>query len=108
MWNLRTVLTSFGARTSGEPPSRNGASSFHLNWDVNDRSLIECSAVVEVVVAPVVDRLHFWALQVSFAEPAGGTGHTGLQHNRRYPVRRTMPTHATSIGRQAFRIVSPS
>lgn len=43
-------------------------------------------AVCEVVVAPSVDRLYFWALQVGFSDgrSAGGAGaHTGLQWHGR-------------------------
>jgi len=42
--------------------------------------------VCEVVVAPRVDRLYFWALQVGFSDgrPGGGAGaHTGLQWHGR-------------------------
>ncbi len=74
------------ARTSGEPGSRNGASSFHLLWDVPARPLIGCSAVLEVVVPPAVPRLYFWALQASFAgaDRLRGGAHLGLQWNPRH------------------------
>ena len=38
---------------------------------------------LEVVQAPMVERLHFWALQASFA-PGGGGAHLGLQWNPRH------------------------
>ena len=74
-------------RTSGEPKSGNGASSFHLWWEVpSGRRFTEIAATLEVFDEPTVDRLVFWALQVSFVNPGGGGAHLGLQHNRRYPA----------------------
>lgn len=74
-------------RTSGEPRSANGASSFHLVWDIPPEPLKRAAATLEVVVPPTVPRLYFWALQVSFA--AGprlqGGAHLGLQWHPRYP-----------------------
>jgi len=70
------------ARLSGSPPSANGASSFHLWWSLSTEGPYqELSAVLEVVVAPVVARLYFWALQASFVGAGRelGAGHTGLQ-----------------------------
>lgn len=74
-------------RTSGEPQSANGASSFHLVWDIPPVLLQEVSATVEVLEPPVVRRLYFWALQVSFASERRleGGAHIGIQWNRRYP-----------------------
>ncbi len=74
-------------RTSGEPGSRNGASSFHLLWDLPLQPLLECSAVLEVVVPPSRHRLYFWALQASFATGAQihGGAHLGLQWNLHHP-----------------------
>jgi hypothetical protein len=74
-------------RTSGEPSSGNGASSFHLLWDLPQVPLSEVSATLEVVVPPAVPRLYFWALQVSFASSARlqGGAHLGLQWNPRHP-----------------------
>ena len=73
-------------RISGPPPSPNGASSFHLAWQVPGE-LSEVSATLEVLDPPVVDALYFWALQVSFVEGGRRTGaaHLGLQHNPRFP-----------------------
>ena len=74
-------------RVSGEPRSANGASSFHLMWDLPQVPLREVGATLEVVVPPAVPRLYFWALQVSFA--AGprlqGGAHLGLQWHPAYP-----------------------
>jgi hypothetical protein len=76
------------ARVSGEPRSGNGASSFHLWWDVPyGERLTRVSAVLEVLEPPAVDRLSFWALQTSFVKPDGGGAHLGFQHNRRFPGR---------------------
>ena len=70
----------FGAspRVSGPPPSENGASSFHLWWaPPSQEELVEASVTLTIVTPPVVPRLYFWALQVSFED--GGAGHLGLQ-----------------------------
>jgi len=75
-------------RARGEPGSGNGASSFHLGWRIDQTEpLVEVSAVLEVVVPPAVDRLYFWALQVSFLDGARnrGAAHVGLQWNRNHP-----------------------
>ena len=42
-------------------------------------------ATLEIIEPPAVERLYFWALQVTFVEPDGGGAHLGLQHNRRFP-----------------------
>ena len=74
-------------RTWGQPPSENGASSFHLIWDIPQIPLTEVSATLEVLVQPRVRRLYFWALQVSFAAERRlhGGGHVGLQWNPGFP-----------------------
>jgi hypothetical protein len=80
-----------GPRVAGPPRSPNGASSFHLTWEMPAAAraarLVEVSAVIEVVVPPAVPALYFWALQVDFLSGARARGgaHTGLQWNRRYP-----------------------
>jgi hypothetical protein len=47
------------------------------------------SAVLDVIEPPLVDRLHFWALQATFLDEMtgliGGGAHLGLQHNPRHP-----------------------
>lgn len=76
-----------GARVSGDPPSANGASSFHLFWDL-DGEFVAVRATFEVTVPPVVDRLYFWALQVDFTDGGGhqgGGAHIGLQWHPSYP-----------------------
>jgi hypothetical protein len=52
----------------------------HLHW-LPAVELLEASVVLEVLMAPQVPHLYFWALRVSFASPAGLTGgaHLGLQ-----------------------------
>jgi hypothetical protein len=82
-------LRGFGApaeRTSGDPPSANGASSFHAFWSLPGEFLA-ARAVIEVAVPPTVPRLYFWALQASFSEAGrrGGAAHLGLQWHPRYP-----------------------
>lgn len=73
-------------RVSGRPPSGNGASSFHLWWEVPPSApLVEVSAVLEVVEPPTVDRLYFWAMQMTFTRPEGGGAHIGLQHHPKFP-----------------------
>lgn len=67
-----------GPRTSGRPPSANGASSLHLAWDVPQGvELAEAAVTITVPHLPAVPRLYFWALQVSFVD--GGAAHLGLQ-----------------------------
>lgn len=73
-------------REQGFPTSGNGASSFHLWW----QNTPTCDAVevsITVDQEPQVDRLCFWALQVSFTDGRSRTGgaHIGLQWNPRYP-----------------------
>jgi len=65
-------------RVSGRPPSANGASSFHLIWEVPAHlPVTEVAGTLVVPTVPVVPRLYFWALQVSSASGAGA--HLGLQ-----------------------------
>ncbi len=72
-------------RTSGRPPSGNGASSFHVWWEIEE-PLREASAVLEVIEPPTVNRLYFFALQASFwGDKHEGGAHTGLQWNPRFP-----------------------
>jgi len=84
-------------RVSGEPQSANGASSFHLWWEIPPgERLTEIAATLEVIEAPSIERLVFWALQVSFVEPGGGGAHLGLQHHptfRDAPPRIGADTH---------------
>jgi hypothetical protein len=81
-----------GGRVTGKPPSGNGASSFHLVWEMPPTPLLEVAATLEVIDPPAVDRLYFWALQVSFQNGSRRVGgaHTGLQFNPRFPDRRAV------------------
>jgi hypothetical protein len=80
----RRIVGSAG-RTRGFPPSGNGASSFHLGWRLPSGigHLVEASVTLEVLHAPPVEHLYFWALQVGF--PGAGGAHLGLQWNRSFP-----------------------
>ena len=74
-------------RVSGDPPSANGASSFHLFWDLAGEFVV-VRATLEVAVPPAVGRLYFWALQVDFTDGGGhrgGGAHLGLQWHPSYP-----------------------
>ena len=72
------------ARTGGFPPSGNGASSFHLFWQLpTGEGLVEAAVTLEVLTPPAVEHLYFWALQVAF--PGEGAAHLGLQWNHRHP-----------------------
>jgi hypothetical protein len=74
------------ARVKGFPTSANRASSFHLHW-LPRAELVEASVVLEVLRAPQVSHLYFWALQVGFASASGPVGgaHLGLQWISTHP-----------------------
>ena len=90
MAGATTTVTGGGPRAAGPPRSSNGASSFHLIWEMPRTAeaarLVEVSAVLEIVAPPRVAALYFWALQVDFEEDGRnwGGGHTGLQWNQRF------------------------
>jgi hypothetical protein len=71
-------------------------SSFHLWWQFAPGSvpapLVQVSAVCEVVMAPEVDSLYFWALQATFHDGHRDRGgaHTGLQWHGRGARRRAV------------------
>jgi hypothetical protein len=75
-----------GERVTGPPPSGNGASSFHLTWEVPPVPLVEARATFELLEPPTAPKLYFWALQVSFQRGPSrmGGGHFGLQHHPSY------------------------
>jgi hypothetical protein len=77
-----------GGRVRGDPPSGNGASSFHLSWDLPGE-FAAVSVTLEVLEPPSVDRLYFWALQATFTDRGrdGGAAHLGLQWHPSYPGR---------------------
>ncbi len=83
---IKTLVNS-RERTSGEPHSPNGASSFHLVWTLPQMPLKAVTATLEILEPPANKRLYFWALQVSFSgeRRLQGAGHIGLQWNRRHP-----------------------
>jgi hypothetical protein len=76
--------------------NRQVASSFHLWWQfpaaTRRAPLVEVSATCEVVVAPGVDSLYFWALQAGFHDGRQdrGAAHTGLQWHGRGSHRRAV------------------
>lgn len=93
-WLTRALrnLVGIGQRQAVPSGSANGASSFHLAWEMPAATepaprLVEVSAVLEVQVPPSVEALYFWALQVDLADAQGvwGGAHTGLQWNPRFP-----------------------
>jgi hypothetical protein len=73
-------------RTTGRPPSANGASSLHAWWECPG-ALREVAVTLEVLVPPAVPALYFWAVQVSFVDGGRSTGaaHLGLQAAPRHP-----------------------
>jgi len=80
-------LLRAGERTSGLPPSANGASSFHLRWEIDGR-FASAEVTLEVLEPPQVDSLYFWALQADFTDRTGhhrGGAHLGLQWFARHP-----------------------
>lgn len=76
------------SRVSGPPTSSNGASSFHLTWEVPPLPLAEVAVTFEVLEPPTVAELYFWALQVSFHDGPSRVGgaHFGLQYHPSYPA----------------------
>ncbi len=87
---LASSTQGASGRVTGPPTSSNGASSFHLTWEVPPQPLVEVRADLEVTEPPTVDKLYFWALQVNFVDTTKGGAnrggaHTGLQHHPSYP-----------------------
>ncbi|MCP3988554.1 MAG: hypothetical protein GY724_05755 [Actinomycetia bacterium] len=76
-------------RTVGPPTSSNGASSFHVFWELAPKPLVEVAATIEVIEPPTVDKLYFWALQANFQgdQVRRGGAHFGLQFHPAYPGR---------------------
>lgn len=76
-------------RTSGYPTSSNRASSSHLRWGGLPARvpLVAAVATLEVIAAPQVAELYFWALQVAFTDRGRRTGgaHLGLQWHPGHP-----------------------
>jgi len=94
-WRERLGLSSSPAstRVTGRPPSGNGASSFHLFWQLPAHEpLCEVSTTFELLEEPAQHRLYFWALQAGFADAAGAHGgaHFGFQWHPQYPAMRAV------------------
>ena len=87
LWRRFRTAARVRLRTSGEPRSVNGASSFHLVWEIPQAPLLEVSATLEVLQLPAVRRLYFFALQATFASERRlrGSAHLGLQWNPSFP-----------------------
>lgn len=80
-------------RTTGRPPSPNGASSFHLWWEPEPPlDTVEVSVDLTIPEYPGHQRLVFWALQVEFTDGSRrhGGAHVGLQWNARHPGSRAV------------------
>jgi len=75
------------ARTAGDPPSANGASSLHLFWEL-EGSFAAAEVTLTVLEPPTVERLYFWALQAGFTDGGRdlGAAHLGLQWHPAYPA----------------------
>src|SRR5262245_6081085 len=87
-------LGSVGGTGGGDEGGGAGA-GFHLWWKGLEATepIVACSVVLEVLEAPRVPRLYFWALQASFVDGQGqsyGAAHTGLQWNPRHPGSRAV------------------
>ena len=89
---LRALLSTPppATRTTGLPTSANGASSHHLFWTTEvdpENPIVAVEVDLEIVEAPSIDRLYFWALQATFRAGAAqmGGAHLGLQWHPDYP-----------------------
>ena len=85
--DVSTSSTLGPGRTTGAPPSGNGASSFHLLWDLPGE-FVAVAVDFEVLRPPQVKKLYFWALQANFTDQHGRNGggaHFGLQYHPEYP-----------------------
>lgn len=87
-WVRNLMSPGLRERVSGAPTSANGASSFHLWWDVPyGERFTSASVTLDVSRQPDLDRLVFFAMQVAFVKPGGGGAHLGLQHHPAFPDR---------------------
>ena len=92
-WRELLGLSRTQVRDHGRPPSGNGASSFHLFWELPPHAAVhEVSATFELLNEPLRDRLYFWALQAGFADASGAYGgaHFGFQWHPQYPDKRAV------------------
>jgi hypothetical protein len=98
-WITKAGAGGPGGSVGGSVPLEpgKGVSSFHLWWDgMTPGHYVSCSATLEILQAPAVQKLYFWALQATFENAAHkefGGAHTGLQWNPSYPN-----THAVNWG----------
>lgn len=79
-------------RVKGRPPSGNGASSFHLFWQIEPARYTHAAVTFELEADPQHDRLVFWALQASFTDGTRNYGgaHFGFQWHPDYDDRRAV------------------
>lgn len=80
-------------RVTGRPPSANGASSSHAWWGpLGADRIVEVAATLEVLDAPRVPALYFWALQAGFVagRAHAGAAHLGLQWHPGHPQSRAV------------------
>lgn len=89
-WFRRVGAVPAWDGTTGSPRSSNGASSFHLFWDLpaGPRLWVGAEATIEIVEPPAVEKLYFWAMQVSLTDGRGregGGAHFGLQWFSAHP-----------------------
>jgi hypothetical protein len=81
-------------RTAEQAEPTHGVSSFHLWWQElpGGQPFVEASATLEILQLPTVNKLYFWAFQVSFldGERSTGSAHIGLQWNPRHPNNRAV------------------
>ncbi|MEO8695986.1 MAG: hypothetical protein ABI658_20865 [Acidimicrobiales bacterium] len=92
-WLGLTSAASGTIRDEGRPPSGNGASSFHLFWQMPAHEPLHAVSVTfELLDEPAQDRLYFWALQAGFADSSGAYGgaHFGFQWHPQYPDKRAV------------------
>lgn len=110
LWHRFRSASTVRQRTWGQPRSANGASSFHLVWELPQIPLIEVSAVLEVLQQPSVRRLYFFALQVSFASDRQlrGGAHLGLQWNPAFPESTAVNWGGYGSAADASRLLSGS
>ena len=92
-WYQRaTEMWSKRSHTSGEPGFPQRGILLPPVLGLPTQPLLECSAVLEVVVPPSVPRLYFWALQASFSD--------GTPTPRRCPPRIAVEHQVPAVGRR--------
>jgi hypothetical protein len=89
-WLRSTLKPDPPTRTTGPPPSGNGASSMHARWLSVPNNATAVEVDLTIIEPPTTHHLHFWALQASFIKGTStvvGAGHLGLQWIDGYPGR---------------------